>query len=631
MGDGVQQHALRPDRGAWLPVIAGACAATVLIVAALVSTMGVRLTAREAIDQEVHENLIRLAAMAASSIDGELHAKLQDPSQEETTLYSMLNQPLTNAIRRTEGVRFVYTLRRVGTDLVFVLDGTPLGDSDNDGVEDHSFLMDVYDDPDPAAWEAIRTNRITASDEPYTDQWGTFLSSYAPIRRESGAVEGIVGVDVSVGHYQARLQRVDKAATWALVPGLVLSLLTGVGVWWFTRRFVGYANQIEEHRAVAVRANKAKSALLASISHELRTPLNAIIGFSAIANDARSTSDERSEALGTVRSNADHLLTLIGDLLDISKAEAGAIRIECSEVDLPELIDRAVVPMRLRAMEKHIGFEVVGLESLPDRVVLDRTRVRQVLLNLLSNAVKFTDAGFVRLTLSVCENNLTMRVEDTGPGISDEERSVLFTPFTQLGPHEKRVQGTGLGLTITRHLLELMGGSIGFESYPGKGSAFTAVVPYELVHCEPSDGDSERRNRLAHEPLAGVRIVLADDGEDNLRLLSLILRRAGAQCKAFEDGEQALDSIMLEPDQCDLLITDWDMPVLCGEGLVRQLRESSWTRPIISLTAHAMPEQEQLCLSVGCDAHLTKPINAQRLITTCIDLLKQTGRTQRAA
>ena len=630
MKAGQSHHALMTSRSVYLPVLAGVCATIVLIVSALISTMGVRVSAREAIDLEVHENLTRLAAMAAATIDAEKHRTLTDPEQEGKALYERLNGPLRSAIRRTDGVRFVYTLRAAGDDLVFVLDGTPRGDADGDGVEDHSFLMDVYEDPDPAAWEAIETNTCVTSSEPYTDLWGTFLSGYSPIRLDDGTVEGVVGVDVSVDQYQARLESVDRAAAWALVPGLLLSVVTGFGVWWVSRRLLGYTKEIVTHREEAVRANEAKSTLLANISHELRTPLNAIIGFGAIADDEHCTPRERHDALGTVRSNAEHLLTLINDLLDISKAEAGAIRIETGEVDLAELIDRAAAPLRLRAIEKEIGFEVVGLQALPERVVLDRTRVRQVLLNLLSNAVKFTDSGCVTLELSASDGVFEMRVEDTGPGLSAEECDRLFIPFTQLGSHEKRIQGTGLGLAISRHLLELMGGSIELESRPGRGSVFTARVPYEAVRG--SDGEARVAAAGAGgAALGGVRIAVAEDGVDNMRLLRLILGRAGAQIEEFVDGELARCSIVDAPDRFDLLITDWDMPVLSGEELVRCLRAAGWARPIISLTAHATGEQERLCLSSGCDAHMTKPLNAARLISTCVALLEQTGHGSRAA
>lgn len=617
--------------GAWQPAGAGVLIALILMMASLISTAGVRLTAREVIDQEVRDNLARLASMMGSGIDAQTHHALNAPEQEASEQYRALNEPLTAAIRNTQGVRFVYTLRRVGDKLRFVLDGTPPGDADHDGVEDHSNLMEVYEDPDPAAWLAIKEQRTTITQSPYTDLWGTFLSGYAPIRLADGTIDGVVGVDVSVDQYQARLARVEQAALWALVPGMLLSLLAGLGAWWVAKRLVRHAREIVEHREVALRANDAKSRLLANISHELRTPLNAIIGFVSIAGDDRYSCMERADAVATVRHNAEHLLTLINDLLDISKAEAGAISIEATEINLPELIEQAVSPLRLRAMEKRIGFVVEGIEALPPRAKLDRTRVRQVLLNLLSNAVKFTDHGRVTLQVQVQQHTLILRVRDTGPGMSPEEVGRLFTPFTQVGDHEKRVQGTGLGLAISRHLCELMGGQIRVQSSPGEGSEFAAHIPLAII--EPADTSDETRTptRANWEQLGGARIAIAEDGVDNMRLLKMVLKRAGAETICFVDGGAARDGLLRDPGCCDMLITDWDMPVLSGEGLVRKLRDSGWTRPIVSLTAHAMAEQEQACLGVGCDAHMTKPLDAKKLIAVCASLLDEHGRRGQAA
>ena len=617
-------------RGPGLPLAIAVIAAMMLLVASVVTTLGVKRAGHEAIDQEVRNNLARLASMTASSIDADAHSQLTHADQEQTPLYHQLNTPLTRAIKRTEGIRYIYTLRKIGDELHFVLDGTPIGDSDNDGVEDHAYLMEVYEDPDPAAVRAIKDRRTTITEEPYTDIWGTFLSGFAPIRREDGTVDGVVGVDLSVDLYQARLAKVDNAAAWALVPGVLLSVLVGLGVWWVARRFVSYTDQIEEHREVAVRANNAKSALLANISHELRTPMNAILGFVNIAGDERTSDMERADAMNTIRYNAEHLMTLINDLLDISKAEAGVIAIEPTEIDLPELIERAVAPLRLRAQKKRIGFHVRGLDELPERVVLDRTRVRQVLLNLLSNAVKFTDDGSVTLEVSAVDGLLEMRVTDTGPGMTDDEVGRLFTPFTQVGSREKRELGTGLGLAISKHLMELMEGSVEVESEPGVGSVFTATVPYGAVD-RSEESALQTDTRADWEILDGATIAIAEDGPDNTRLLKMILRRAGAQTHEFGDGEQARAAVLESPDRFDLLITDWDMPVLSGEGLVRKLREAGWTGPIISLTAHALPEQERQCLKVGCDAHMTKPLQAKALIETCAGLIKQHGPRRRAA
>lgn len=612
------------------PWAIGLAAGATLFCVASVSITGIRQTARASIDSEVRDNLARLAGAVAATIDPESHALLTSPEQEWTDAYRVLNEPLSKVIRKTDGVRFVYTLRAVGEDLCFVLDGTPVGDADGDGIEDHSFLMDVYEDPDPAAWEAIRTGRVRVTPEPYTDLWGTFLSGFAPIRLEDGTVDGVVGVDVSASEYAARLAGVDRAAAWALIPSMGLCVLAGWIAWRVASRMQAHAAELDRHRAEAERANSAKSALLANISHELRTPLTAIMGFVEIAVDPGASGPERAEAVATVRSNAEHLQALIGDLLDMSKAEAGAIAIEPVALDLHELVRSALAPLRLRAREKGVALEAEGVASLPAEAVLDPIRTRQILLNLLGNAVKFTDRGSVRLSCA-CEGGeegrvLVFRVIDTGPGLDTSQRARLFRPFSQVGgSSDKRREGTGLGLAISGHLAGLMGGGISVESTPGAGSEFTLRVPF----VAPPDGGVPAPaggSFVAAGPLGGRRVLLAEDGADNRRLLCHILTRAGAEVETHADGRAALEAMLADPGRADLVLTDWDMPELDGAGLVRALRGAGWAGPVVSLTAHAMEEQRVECERAGCDAHLTKPIDREKLVATCAGLIERRGR-----
>ncbi len=607
------------------PVGVGVAAGATLLLAALVSIAGIRHTARNAIDQEVRGNLARLAQAVAATIDADAHARLTDPAQEDTDHYRNLNDALTRVIDQTEGLRFAYTLRPVHGTLRFVLDGSPVGDADNDGVEDHSFLMDEYHDPDPAAWDALMTEGAAVTVRPYTDRWGTYLSGFAPVR-VGDRVDAVVGVDVSASDYHARLDRVDRAACWAILPGAAISLLAGLAAWRLLDRVQRHGDELEAHRERAVRANRAKSDLLANISHELRTPLTAIMGFTEIALDDRVEDAERAEAAGTVRHSADHLLTLINGLLDMSKAEAGAIVIEPTAVDLTELVRTAVAPLRLRADAKGLAFDVVGVETMPRRAMLDPTRTRQILLNLLGNAVKFTDQGRVVLRTACHGGMLRFVVEDTGPGMDHEQVGRLFQPFSQVcGSVAKRREGTGLGLAISRHLAELMGGHIRVESVPGRGSRFEVAIPFRPA--EPDDAPSPRlTSPHARGPLAGRRVLLAEDGPDNRQLLRFILTRAGAEVEEHPDGRSALDAMHRRTEPVDLVLTDWDMPVLDGAGLVRGLRASGWRGPVISLTAHAMPEQAEACAAAGCDAHLTKPIDWGLLIDTCARLIDDTAR-----
>ena len=616
-----------------MPLGVGVVAFAVMLVVSIVSVVTVRNTARAVIDQEVRENIARLASSVAATIDGQAQSSLIDASQESSDVYARLNNPLTQVINRTDGVRFVYTLRADGDELRFVLDGTPPGDIDSDGVEDHSNLMEIYQDPDPAAWASLNTGSITVTDEPYTDAWGTFMSGFAPIRAADARVDCVVGIDVSVAEYSSRLARVDRAAAWALVPSCVLSLIAGVCAWWVTLRFVRYAQIVQGHREEAEQANDAKSKMLAEISHELRTPLTAIAGFVDIAMDERGSSSQRWSAAGTIRRNAEYLLTLVNDLLDMSKAQAGAITIDPRPACLGELIESAVSPLRMRAQEKGIELQVRGLSELPGHGVLDQTRVRQILINLLSNAVKFTDRGQVCLHARVMNEHLILRVEDTGSGMSPEQLSMLFQPFTQVGSVETRKQGTGLGLAISRHLAELMGGRILVNSVVGKGSVFIAEIPMPTVDSVENLLSVPISACVRDASMQSARVLVADDSHDNQTLIRYILTRAGAQVVEAMDGQIALDLLKKsneESDPFDLLITDWDMPKLDGPGLIRAARRDCHTIPIVVLSAHAMSESDVI-ENNECDAYLTKPIDASELVRVCCELIAEYHRADRAA
>jgi CheY-like chemotaxis protein len=205
-----------------------------------------------------------------------------------------------------------------------------------------------------------------------------------------------------------------------------------------------------------------------------------------------------------------------------------------------------------------------------------------------------------------------------------EQISRLFQPFSQVGGSTaKRREGTGLGLAISRHLAELMGGSITVESEAGKGSVFTAVLPYGAGRTDDAQPDALAGDFLPAGPLAGRRVLLAEDGADNRRLLRFILTRAGAEVIEHPDGQAALEAMTAgEGGRVDLVLTDWDMPRLDGAGLVRALRSWGWRGPVVSLTAHATDDQHAACLAAGCDAHLTKPIDWGMLVDTCAGLIE---------
>lgn len=382
-------------------------------------------------------------------------------------------------------------------------------------------------------------------------------------------------------------------------------------------------------------ANRSKSEFLANMSHEIRTPLTAILGYTDLLRDEAAiagASTTQLQTMDTIRRAGEHLLTVINDVLDISKIEAGKMVIEQVVTPLPSVLLDVESLMRARANAKGIVLENRMATPLPDRIISDPTRLRQILMNLVGNAAKFTERGRVLIESGVEQQAgrdvLVIAVDDTGPGMSEEQAAILFRPFTQADSSvTRRHGGTGLGLTICRRLAELMGGTVELvTTAPGRGSRFELRIP---LHAAPGAAfvrhlESRPTTHVAGSPtpnaLAGRRILLAEDGEDNQRLITVLLQAAGADVTVVANGRQALDTLEWAGAggaTFDLLLTDMQMPEVDGYTLASVLRASGSTIPIVALTAHAMAEDRQRCLDAGCDDYATKPIDRQALIATC--------------
>ena len=394
----------------------------------------------------------------------------------------------------------------------------------------------------------------------------------------------------------------------------------------------------------AASASQAKSEFLANMSHEIRTPLTAILGYadvlreelSAKVDDARDGRIPESHAIDTIRRAGSHLLSVINDILDLSKIEAGKLQIEHIETELPRLLFDVESLMRARAAEKGVALQVSLKTPIPFRIYSDLTRLRQILTNLVGNATKFTERGSVIVRAMVLDQSPTPRlrieIEDTGPGLSAEQAQLLFQPFTQADASVTRKHGgSGLGLTICRRLASLMGGDVRLDfSAPGIGSRFVLELPFAKVPgtvfidnldaCLRSDADGTTASAGDSSAALRGRILLAEDGEDNQRLIAFHLRNAGATVTIASNGRIALDLIMeaeKNEQPFDLLVSDMQMPEMDGYTLARSLRNARFAIPIIALTAHAMAEDRRKCLDAGCDDYATKPINREHLLRTC--------------
>jgi signal transduction histidine kinase/CheY-like chemotaxis protein/HPt (histidine-containing phosphotransfer) domain-containing protein len=369
-------------------------------------------------------------------------------------------------------------------------------------------------------------------------------------------------------------------------------------------------------------ASRAKSSFLANMSHEIRTPMTAIVGYADLMLEPDQTISDRHDCLQVIRRNATHLMELINDILDVSKIEAGKMTIERIDVDLHKLVSEVVSLVRPRALDKGLAFKLEFSGPTPRRIRTDPLRLRQVLVNLLGNAIKFTQTGHIGLRVS-CDpqkQRVCFAVFDSGIGISPNQLEKLFLSFTQADESTtRRFGGTGLGLNISKHLTRLLGGRITVASKFGEGSTFTVDIDAGLltgVEMVENVTESLLAPRSKHTPLANVvlkgRILFAEDGPDNQRLISTHLTRAGAHVTIVENGQLALD--MLAKQSFDIVLMDMQMPVLDGYNATSELRRKGYSLPIIALTAHAMADDRAKCLQAGCTDYLSKPIDRDKLL-----------------
>jgi CheY-like chemotaxis protein/nitrogen-specific signal transduction histidine kinase len=394
---------------------------------------------------------------------------------------------------------------------------------------------------------------------------------------------------------------------------------------------LGVSNDISMHknaehtllraREAAEAASRAKSEFLANMSHEIRTPLNGIIGMSDLCLDT-ALSGEQREYLETVKISADGLLNIINDILDFSKIEAGKIDLDITDIDLRETLDSALKIVSFRALEKGLDLSCDVAPDVPRWFRADGTRLRQVVLNLVGNAIKFTEIGRVGVSAHVVSRQedlctLQVTVSDTGIGIPPDRQAAIFSPFEQADASTtRRYGGTGLGLTISRRLVEMMQGRMWLESEPNVGSRFHFTVSLQAVEKHGSQcatHDALETTRCVAR--SSLDILVAEDNPVNQTLITRLLAKRGHQVTVVSDGNAAVAAF--DRGRFDLVLMDIQMPGLDGFQATAEIRRrqgnAAERAPIVALTAHAMSGDRERCLAAGMDNYLTKPISPREL------------------
>lgn len=394
-------------------------------------------------------------------------------------------------------------------------------------------------------------------------------------------------------------------------------------------------HMLERERQRAEAANQSKSEFLANMSHEIRTPMTAILGFADCLmddGDMGRAPPSRKEAIRTIKRNGEHLLSIINDILDLSKIEAGKMGVELVETSPSQILQDIQSLMRANAEGKGLAWSVDCESLLPAVIQVDPTRLRQILVNLVCNAIKFTELGSIRLACRFVNGShprLEFDVIDTGIGMTAQQQQAVFQPFSQADASTTRkFGGTGLGLSISKRLAHMLGGDVTIvSSQPGAGSHFRFCLPTDKTAAQTLVDARQLAERQYKEipveqtdslpSLAGRRILLAEDGPDNQRLIRLVLQKAGADVTVVEHGQIAVEEALQAKkvgSPYHIILMDMQMPVLDGYDATAELRASGYSQPIIALTAHAMSGDRQKCLDAGCNDHLAKPIDRTRLL-----------------
>lgn len=569
------------------------------------------------------------------------HGRITGTTAPDDPHYLSLIATMVHWMKLNPEIESIYTMRKLPDNSVIFILG-PETDYDRNGViegerEARVPIGEKYDEVVPEMEQAFRGEE-GFQDSATNDKWGYAISAFVPIYDTSGKQEAILGVDFNGASWQqgVRVARLHVMGVLSLV--FVMAMATYLILFRYRveeARIKRHQAELARSKDEAEKANRAKSEFLSRMSHELRTPLNAILGFGQLLGDDASDqlSKEHKRMVHEILLAGNHLLELINEILDLSRIETGRMSLSFETVPVKSIIASCLNLIQPMAQKRNIVLtdQLAGCEGWV--VTVDPTRLQEVLLNLMSNAVKYNrEAGSVTVSCErTAQKMIRIGIADTGPGISEAEQKKIFEPFTRLSMHSTIAEGTGIGLTIAKRLIELMGGSIGVRSAVNEGSYFWVDLP--LIEKEPGDYTEEAPLTVCEYPELAERkrtILYIEDNPANLLLVAKIFSRYPTV--TFLSAPYGMRGVELAQKQrIDIILLDISLPDIDGYEVLKRLRELETTRdiPVVAVSSNAMPEDIERGKAAGFTAFLTKPINVHNFIETVHAVLAAPSRSER--
>jgi len=449
-----------------------------------------------------------------------------------------------------------------------------------------------------------------------TTLFNTFRDNSNSITKQTTIILGNLEWIINFGFNN----HIDNSAHWTLwwvmMTGLFFVCLLGLGLLMLTGRYFSTEAIVNERTAqlqsaknMAEASSQAKSRFISNISHELRTPLNGILGFTQILQKKPSLTDNDKKQISIIEHCSKHLLTLIDDLLDISRIETNKLSIQYKTVNIDDILDDIIPIFKLKAKEKGLSFNV-NINLTEHVFYSDSKRIRQIIVNLLNNAIKFTNSGEINLNIHDKNNKLVIDIIDTGCGISEQNIKHIFSPFIQLNEEDYSKEGIGLGLSITQELIKLLGGSINVSSQLGKGSHFSVTIPLQKINITETKKSISTKKSI--NTCQNINILLAEDNEINILLLQNILDQVPCHYDVAKDGQEALNKLLQQ--KYHLALIDLNMPILSGLNLIKKIKQHQLKITTVAISAFAEQNKIDMALNSGFDYYLTKPIDIQQII-----------------